>query len=768
MAGSGDAPMRIGVLTSGGDAQGMNAAVRAVVRTALHSGAEVYAVWEGYQGAVEGRIQAMRWSDVSGIIASGGTLIGTARSADFVTREGQLAAVCNLLAHGIDRLVAIGGDGSLSGMHEFRKAWPELLAELVTRGELTRDEADAHPALMIAGLVGSIDNDMVGTEMTIGTDSAMHRVLEAIDAISSTAASHQRTFVIEVMGRHCGYLPLFSAIAGGCDYVFVPENPPEPGWETDLTNKITDGRAAGRRDSLILVAEGAADREGNPITAETVRQVIAEGTGEDAKVTILGHVQRGGTPSAYDRWMSTLLGYAAAQEVLETTPDAPAHIIGVRSGRIARIDLVEAVTATRAVGAKIASGDYAGAIHARGPEFEDGVKLYRRLSRPEDGPREDRPGYGKRLAIVHVGGLAPGMNPAARAAVRLGMQRGLSVLGVIGGIPGLIDGDLRELSWGDVDGLVGAGGAELGVRRMIPELEHLYAISRTLERHEIDALMLIGGYNAYLTAHRMATEQERYPALTIPLMCVPASIDNNLPFSEQSIGADSALNRAVWALDGIKQSGTAARRCFVAETMGRKCGYLALMSGIASGAERVYLHEEGVTVEQLTKDARAMRQAFELGRRLYLTIRNERANERYTADFMARLFEEEGQGRFDVRTAVLGHLQQGGNPSPIDRILAARLVDGAVRDVVEQLSAGEAEGRCVGMVEGEVQVNRLDRIMEHLDTANRRPRRQWWMGLRPVIGAVSDPAARWGGEHIPVLREHPLVKNGTLTNLDRR
>ena len=239
-------------------------------------------------------------------------------------------------------------------------------------------------------------------------------------------------------------------------------------------------------------------------------------------------------------------------------------------------------------------------------------------------------------------------------------------------------------------------------------------------------------------------------------MCVPASIDNNLPFSETSIGADSALNRAVWALDGIKESGSASVRCFVAETMGRKCGYLALMAGIAAGAERVYLHEEGITLDRLIQDVEHMRESFKDGRRLYLAIRNERANDRYTADFMARLFEEEGGGLYDVRTSILGHLQQGGSPSSNDRILAARLTDVAVRDVVEQLSAGTAIGHCVGMVNGQVQVNRLDRMADALDTVNRRPKDQWWMGLRPVIGAVSDPLATWNGEHIPVLRESPI------------
>jgi 6-phosphofructokinase (EC 2.7.1.11) len=177
----------------------MNAAVRAVVRTGISRGCEVFAIYEGYQGLIEGGkfIRRMDWSSVGGIIHRGGTIIGTARSSAFRTREGRRRAAANLLTHGIDRLVVIGGDGSLTGADLFRREWPELLAELVAAGEISAEQAAAHPNLLIAGIVGSIDNDFCGTDMTIGADTALHRITEAIDAISSTAASHQRTFVIE-------------------------------------------------------------------------------------------------------------------------------------------------------------------------------------------------------------------------------------------------------------------------------------------------------------------------------------------------------------------------------------------------------------------------------------------------------------------------------------------------------------------------------------------------------------------------------------------
>lgn len=748
-------PVRIGVLTSGGDAQGMNAAVRAVVRTTLRLGAQPYAVMEGWAGAVAGGegIRPLNWDSVGSILHRGGTIIGTARSKEFPTREGMLSAAANLLEHGIDRLVVIGGDGSLTGTNEFRKAWPSLLAELMTTGRITSEVAAAHPQLMIAGLVGSIDNDLVGTDMTIGADSALHRIMEAIDSLSSTAASHQRTFVIEVMGRHCGYLALMSAVAGGCDYVFVPELPPADGWEEDMCNKLQAGRAAGRRDSLVIVAEGAQDREGNPITAADVCDVLEERLGEDARVTILGHVQRGGRPSAYDRWMSTLLGYAAAQEVLRATPESEPHIIGVRHNRIAHLPLMESVENTRAVATYIKDGDYEAAVEARGASFAQMLQIFENMSTPpvQSSHNEASPVKNKRVAILHAGGLAPGMNTAARAAVRLGIDHGLTMLGIEGGFPGLLDGAVKELSWADVEGWVGEGGAALGTHRDYPTIEQLYSIGRSLESNHIDGLIVIGGFNAYLGAHTLIKERDRYPAFNIPIVCVPASIDNNLPGSELSIGADTAVNSTVSTLDAIKLSASASKRCFVAEVMGRRCGYLTLMSGLATGAEKVYLPEHDATLDEIASATSDMVKSFRDGRRLYLVLRNEAACGLYSTKLLADVFAQESNGLYDVRESVIGHVQQGGNPTAFDRLMATRLVTNAMQVLVDELVAGTARGHYVGLVNGEFRDSPLAHMNDELDLVNRRPRDQWWLRLEHVIPVVSQDEVAIDKSKLPPL-----------------
>lgn len=731
---------RIGILTSGGDAQGMNAAVRGVVRTALTLGAQVYAIYEGYQGMVDGGdgIRALGWEDVGSILHRGGTVIGTFRSKDFRERDGRKRAAANLLASGIDRLVVIGGDGSLSGLDLFRDEWSDLLAELVAEGKITQDVADAHPALMFAGLVGSIDNDLVGTDMTIGADTALHRIVDAIDALASTAASHQRSFIVEVMGRHCGYLALMSAIAGGCDYAIIPEQPPADGWEQRMCNALQRGRKEGRRDSMVVIAEGACDQQGQPITSNYVRQVLEDNLHEDARVTILGHVQRGGTPSAYDRWASTWLGYEAAIEVLSATPGTTGPVIGFRGNRVMRVPLIEAVAKTRQVPQLIASGDYEGAMELRGGSFKEATRILAEMVEPS---RIDAPEQSKRIGIIHAGGLAPGMNAAARAAVRLGISRGHTMLGVRNGFVGLRDGEVSEIEWSDVESWLPEGGAELGVRRTVPSVDELYRISRTLDDNHIDALLMIGGWNGYQAAELLHRERDRFPTFGLPIICVPASLDNNLPGSELAIGADTALNVITEAIDKIKTSGSAAKRAFVVETMGRHCGYLSLMAAMSTGAERVYLHEEGISLDALAADVEWLRQSFASGRKLFLAIRNENANPFYTTDFLARLLEQESQGTYDVRQNILGHIQQGGSPSPFDRLLAVRLVSRALDLLGAELEAGTSNSYYLGLVQSKIAAAPMDQMMSEMDVKLHRPKEQWWLALRPVLHAVANGSA---------------------------
>ena len=730
---------RIGILTSGGDAQGMNAAVRAVVRTAIDRDVEVYAIYEGYQGLVDDGeyIRKMTWDSVGGILQLGGTIIGSARCEAFRTREGRRTAAKNLIQAGIDGLIVIGGDGSLTGANLFRQEWPSLIAELVETGEISPEFARAYPNLSIVGLVGSIDNDFSGTDMTIGTDTALHRITEAVDAITSTAASHQRTFVVKVMGRNCGYLALMGALACGADWVLIPEAPPDvENWQDVLAERLRAGRKAGRRDSIVILAEGARDRNGNYIGSSDVQRVLEERLQEEVRVTMLGHVQRGGRPSAFDRTLATLMGYEAVNTILNTKPEDEPVVIVIRNNRITRRPLMESVRKTQEVAEAVNAGDYERAMSLRSSSFKDAFKTFktmvRALPHPVD-PAKKR----FRIGVLNAGAPSPGMNTAARAAIRLGLDMGHIMLGVHNGFEGLIDGEVEAMDWMSVSGWASRGGSSLGTTRLIPKGRDLYSIARVIEDHHIDALLLIGGWTAYESAYNLLSNRPNFPSFNIPMICLPASINNNLPGSEFSIGADTALNSIVDAVDKIKQSAVATRRCFVVEVMGHYCGYLALMGGMATGAERVYLHEEGIKLRDLQTDVERMLRGFQTGKRLGLVIRNEYANEVYNTQFICSLFTEEGKDVFDVRPAILGHLQQGGDPSPFDRTQATRLARLCLEHLLEQCDKQSSESAFIGMQNGQIKFHDLRDFDRMIDTEFQRPREQWWLELKSIASLLA-------------------------------
>jgi len=730
---------RIAVLTSGGDAQGMNSAVRAVVRTGIDKGAEVYAIYEGYQGLVEGgeRIRKMDWNSVSGIVQRGGTVIGTARSDEFRTHEGRRRAACNLIQHGIDGLVVIGGDGSLTGANLFRQEWPSLVSELVQNGELTPEKAAEHPNLLIVGMVGSIDNDFHGTDMTIGADSALHRITEAVDAISSTAASHQRTFIVKVMGRNCGYLALYAALATGADWVLIPEVPPDvDNWQEVMIERLKAGTKAGRRDHIIMMAEGAQDRYGNYIGSSDVQKVLEEGLGEEVRITVLGHVQRGGRPSAYDRNLATRFGYEAVNTLLNAKPDDEPMVMCTKANRIIQLPLMECVQKTKAVAEAIAAKDYERAMSLRSSSFKDAYGTLKTMVRalphsPE--PKQKR----FRIGVMNVGAPSPGMNTAARVAIRLGLDLGHIMLGVQNGFDGLSKNQVEEMNWMSVAGWASMGGSLLGTSRLVPQGKTLYGIARAIEDSKIDALLVIGGWNGYEAVYTMMNERTNYAAYNIPIVCLPASISNNLPGSEFSIGADTALNNIVDAVDKIKQSAVATRRCFVVEVMGQSCGYLALMSGLATGAERVYTNEEGITLKDLQSDIDNLNLGFDAGKRQGLIIRSEGANEIYTTNLICSLLEEEGRDLFDVRPAVLGHLQQGGDPSPFDRIQASRLARLCVEYLINECNQGSNNYSFIGMRDEKIAFNDMRDFDRMVDIKKQRPKDQWWLQLKEIANMMA-------------------------------
>jgi 6-phosphofructokinase 1 len=302
---------RIAVLTSGGDAPGMNAAIRAVVRAGVHQGWEVFGIRRGFSGLMAGNFIGLEARDVGGILQQAGTLLGSARCAEFRTEDGRADALRQLGAHGIDALVVIGGNGSQAGAHHL-----------------------ARMGFPVVGVASTIDNDLCGSEITIGVDTALNIALEAIDRLKVTASSHQRAFLVEVMGRDCGYLALAAAVAGGAEAAIIPEMEMDP--ET-LAAELRGAYQRGKPHALVVVAEGA------QYNAERLMGYFAEHRqrlGFELRATILGHVQRGGTPGAFDRLLATRLGAAAVERLAGGEQGV---LVGLLRGQIATTPLEEVV-----------------------------------------------------------------------------------------------------------------------------------------------------------------------------------------------------------------------------------------------------------------------------------------------------------------------------------------------------------------------------------------------------------------------------------------
>uniref|UniRef100_A0A8C1IW09 ATP-dependent 6-phosphofructokinase n=1 Tax=Cyprinus carpio TaxID=7962 RepID=A0A8C1IW09_CYPCA len=720
----------IGVLTSGGDAQGMNAAVRAVVRMGIYVGAKVYFIHEGYQGMVDGgdNIKEASWESVSSMLQVGGTVIGSARCKDFRTHEGRLRAALNLVQRGITNLCVIGGDGSLTGANLFREEWSGLLDELVQSGEISEEASQIHSALHIVGMVGSIDNDFCGTDMTIGTDSALHRIIEVVDAIMTTAQSHQRTFVLEVMGRHCGYLALVSALACGADWVLIPEMPPKDGWEEQMCNKLSENRADKKRLNIIIVAEGAIDQSNKPITTELIKDLVVRCLGFDTRVTILGHVQRGGTPSAFDRILASRMGVEAVLALLEASPGTPACVVSLCGNQAVRLPLMECVQMTQEVQKAMDEKRFEDAVRLRGRSFENNLNTYKLLSHRKID--SELPHSSFNVAVLNVGAPAAGMNAAVRSAVRVGITEGHTMFAVSDGFEGFCKGQIKEIKWGDVGGWTGQGGSLLGTKRTLPA-KHIDKIAEQMRIHNINALLVIGGFEAYLGLMELQAARSKHAEFCVPMVMVPATVSNNIPGSDLSIGADTALNAITDTCDRIKQSASGTkRRVFIIETMGGYCGYLATVGALAAGADAAYIYEEPFDIRDLQSNVEHLTEKMKTSIQRGLVLRNENCSENYTTDFIYQLYSEEGKGVFDCRKNVLGHMQQGGAPSPFDRNFGTKIAAKAMQWISKKLKEFYRTGK-----------EKLDVVWDCVKSelifvrqkTHRIPKEQWWLRLRPLM-----------------------------------
>lgn len=310
---------RIAVFTSGGDAPGMNAAIRAIVRNAFNNDLHIYGILRGYEGMIDGNFKRLETTDVSNIIHRGGTILKTARSQRFLTPEGRKQAYENLIYNDIDALIAIGGNGTFTGALKFMEEYPDI---------------------RILGIPGTIDNDLFGTDFTVGFDTAVNTAVQAVDKIRDTADSHNRLFFVEVMGRHSGFIALHTAIAGGAGGVLIPE---EEFNIDDLVKLLKRGAKRAKLFSIVIVAEG-----NHMGTVYDIAHKVEEKVDmyDDIKVTVIGHLQRGGSPSAFDRVLASILGFGAVEGLLEGKTGA---MVGIKNNSVHFTPFKEAISKSKSL-----------------------------------------------------------------------------------------------------------------------------------------------------------------------------------------------------------------------------------------------------------------------------------------------------------------------------------------------------------------------------------------------------------------------------------
>lgn len=893
----------IAILTSGGDSPGMNAAIATIVKAARKATAfglkrevPVYGVRRGYKGLQEGDIVSLDELSIAGIMRSTGTVLGSARLPklkDAHTEE-EFARIfareaAETLGHyQVGALIVLGGDGSFKGASRFfNYCWNACLP------------------LAVIGIPCSIDNDIPGTDYSIGTDTAINSTMELMDNLVGTAYSHGRTFLVETMGAKAGYLALMAALTGEAEAVFVPEDTPPRNWRERLARELRihfrhfdlktppDFWAEGERriktptalwpqkeQATVVFAEGF-NREQELLAREKTWQKAFLATPNDlprprandlrkrlreivshtepartqhylecwdrsvvrpqdvppfeCRTSVPGHVVRGAVPTARDRILARLFAIRAMKciaecwnhtqwtsppqwgdiqgnyDILKQLKDGSGLAIGIR-GNFVRQVLLSSVTG--------ASTELKGQCDKRRVfYFQHPLKLVKVL-----GGRPRYPRYGKnyrRIGIMTVGADAPGMNAAVRAVTRTAIARGVEPWGIRNGYIGLLkagesapdewsdeelqfmgvpEGERRhqarrlitekylkrywqdsnrpcehglteeviditrsllrtttvrdfqlrdvlfealrksalvfQMNWMDVNNIAKRPGSILGSVRsqaiasddfQSADDECFPRMHEKLQRWNLEGLIVIGGLKELKIAHLL------WKSKNIPLVTIPATIDNDIPGTYYSIGADTALNAIVEAADRVMATAAANYRVFVIEVMGRLCGYLAMMAAIAGAAENVLLPEEPLSLKELESAANHLQREFKHRRRHGLVICQESASGEMKPSEVASAIATAGRGFFETRFVQLGHLQRGATPTAFDRELGSRMGFAAVDALLE------------GKESCQMTVVRPSNLEEEADTKDMNGE-GWTTDLIPLSDAVNKSHRRMHDE----------------------
>jgi 6-phosphofructokinase 1 len=682
-------PKKVAILTSGGDAPGMNAAIRGTVRAALNKGWEVYGIRDGYRGLLEGgdMIFPLDWVDVSWNFREGGTFLGSARCPELKENTPQAKklkekALMNLYRHNIADLVIVGGDGSLTGGY--------ALFSLLQKREY-RNPALKRMKLSIVGIPGSIDNDIAYTDMSIGVDTTLNTIVECIDRLRDTATSHRRVIIVEVMGRRRGYLAVMSGLATGADRIFIREERVSHS-ELDTTLLVLQKSfEQGQKAGIIVRAEGA------PVSTTFLKETIAVllDPKREVRETILGHLQRGGNPTVFERTLATRMGVRAIQ-LLDTISQEP-QLVKLNAKKIGSTPLIKSLTKIKT------------------PAFQEGLSSNTKtalfLSRKLEMSPEEK-SRGMCIGLLTDGTNVSGMNMAIRAVARLALNRGIAIKGIKGGFSGLSKGpeSTVNLQWSmlEMKSILRRAGTLLGVSSSgFPLDEKGYGtIKKQVKQLKIDGLIVIGNTTTYRAAHRLSA------LINIPVVGIPAASHCNLPETDWVIGMDSTLNDLLQGIDRAADAAHVTRKIFIVHLKGAFCNCLVKLVALAGGAEQVLIYEHAAdptaqdTFQETVRDSmNELKKMIALGKTFgtFVFYSHHPATADQTVESIKQSLHRAG---IPLETTIIPlETSLGGiTPTAFDRILAKRLGEKALETVLTKIADRDHSFHIVGIKGKEIVV----------------------------------------------------------------
>jgi len=755
-----EATRAVAVLTGGGDAQGMNAALRSVSRMAISCGCRVYGIRDGFYGLhrlaktdrpldeTNGHrsiVDKMKWDYMSWAIRDGGSALGTIRCDEIIDNRPLQEDIVRKLTSdchsdspgpyglGADSLVVIGGNGSISGAH----ALSLVAQDLAKREELTRP-------LSVVAIPASIDNDVPDTEISIGVDSALNVIVESIDKLVDTTSAVNRAIVVETMGKKCGYLAVFASLASGAAEVFCRERRISRERFSELLSDLDREYASERRTAVIVVAEGGKQKRG--FVADTVKDFRTRPDDEairwDVRESVLGHLQRGGPTSAFDRILASRMGARAVELLSRRDAAVTPRMVQLQDGEINFVSLDHVVQ-------KIKNGETA----VSGDVLLGRANLVRELSSL---PAEDLDDDCGRIVVLTGGADAQGMNMAIRAAARYALNKyRVETIGSKNSFTGLIEKDLRPLPWSEVGKSKmrqRRAGSVLGTERWPLRFEPdqkrqiLETLKELNERDRLRGLVLIGGLGTALRAQELRDYLAEHD-LRIRIVYVPASIDHGLPATHATLGFDTALNVVVSSCDKITDTSQAMKRVSIVDTMGGGVGALTLMGALAAGAECAIIAEDldpsrdGVhtktSLEEATGRLKDLRDDISRPDHRFATVLLQhrqfleldlarlhgRADEifgsleaRRTALGQTQLHSQAGEvfGSLEVRKTALGYTQRGGNASYWDRLLGTLMGVEAVKAIMDDSPIDEPKALLVRLKGDRVEAMDLAEALQNI------------------------------------------------------